>query len=132
MAYTVRLYHKTLITVSPKDTAATDYDTLAREPVLQVARATTLTINAQVEWTERRRPREGRSGREDKSIGYLVVLTADLTKKSWTPTAGDKIVDIPDRPGTYYVTSATPHAHRGGKPRTMHISFTDKVPAKVR
>jgi hypothetical protein len=132
MAYVVRLYHTVEITVSPVDTAATDYRTRAREPVLQVARATTLIIDAQVEWTERRRPNQGRSGREDKSIGYLVVLTRDLTTKGWTPTPGDKIVSIPDRPGTYYVTSATPHAHRRGKPRTMHVAFTDKVPAKRR
>jgi len=131
MAYPVRLYHKTTITVTPKDTATTEYHTLAREPVLQVARGAAFTISAQVEWTERRRPRPSRAGREDKSIGYLVVLTKDLTTKSWTPVAGDKL-SIPDDTGTYYVTSTTPHAYRGGRARTMHIAYTDQVPAKVR
>jgi len=132
MAYQVRLLFPVKVTVSPKDDAATEVNTLAREPVLQVARSTDVKIKAQVEWTERRRGQQDRSGREDKSQGYLVVLTRDLAVKGWTPKYGDKIVDIPGEPGTYYVVSATPHAHRGGEHRTMHVEFRDRMPTKAR
>ena len=132
MAYQVRLLFKVEVTVEPVDKTATEYNNLAREPVLQVARSTQVKINAQVEWTERRRKKENRSGLESKSQGYLVVLTKDLVTKAWTPKVGDKIVDIPGELGTYYVWSATPHAHRGGKHRTMHVGFRDQTPTRGR
>jgi hypothetical protein len=131
MAYQVRLLFPVDVTVQPTDKANTEYNTLAREPVLEVARATSIVIKAQVEWAERKRGAQDRSGREDKSQGYFVVLTKDLTTKGWTPKYGDKITNIPDHPGVYYVISATPHAHRGGKSRTMHVEFRDRMPTKA-
>ena len=130
MAYQVRLLFPVDVEIEPVDKAATKYDSSAREPVLQVARGTTVTLPAQVEWTERNRPNPTRAGTQHKSRGYLVLLTRTLPTYSYTPKRGDKIVSIPNRPGKYFVTSITPHAHRNGVPQTLHLEFADRSPTQ--
>lgn len=130
MAYQVRLLFPVDVEIEPVDKASTHYDDSAREPVLQVARAAAVTIPAQVEWTERNRPNPTRAGVQNKSRGYLVLLTRTLPPYSYEPKRGDKIVTIPNRPGIYFVTSVTPHAHRNGVPQTLHLEFSDRSPTQ--
>ena len=130
MAYQVRLLFPVDVEIEPVDKSSTFYDDSAREPILQVDRNATVTVPAQVEWTDRNRPSQTRTGPQHKSSGYLVILTRTLPDLRYTPKRGDKIVTIPNYSGTYFVTSITPHAHRDGVPQTLHLDFSDRNPTQ--
>jgi hypothetical protein len=125
----VRLYFPVDVTIQPIDKTATKYNGPAREPVLQVARAVApILISAQVQWIRRNAPVMTKAGLVLKTNGYLVVLTEDLEALSYTPSFGDRITDIPDEPGTYFVTELRPGAHKGGKNQIMNLYFEDRNP----
>lgn len=126
----VRLYFTVEVTISPVDRDGTDWDRRAREPIHQVARSEDVILRVQVHFTSRNRPEFTAAGVVNKTSGHLVVLQKTLEAKGYTPTIGDRITDIPGETGIYYVTSATPKAHKNGRNRTVHINFEDRKPIK--
>lgn len=127
----VRLFFTCDVTISPIAKDETAWNELAREPVLQVARAAdNVIIKAQVQFTVRGNPEMSRGGVAEKTQGYLVVRVDQIAARGYTPQRGDKIVSIPGETGVYFVTSVTPRAHKGGRNRTLHIFFEDRQSVK--
>ena len=127
----VRLLFPVNVTIEPLDKAGTDYDPVTREPVLQVARAATVTIPAQAAPIERGRLEVIDEGVTPRTTGYLVVLVDDCEARSYSPGRGDKITGIPGDTSVYFVVSVTPHAHKFGRNQTWHLNFEDRSPVKV-
>lgn len=127
----VRLLFPVDVTVEPLNAAATITDPRTREPIFGVARSAAITIPAQVQFGVRAQRNLTDAGDAPTSLGYLVILVSDAEARSWTPIAGDKITDIPSHTGIYFVTSVTPHAHKGGRARTLHLAFADRSPVKA-
>lgn len=129
MAY-VRLLFPCWVTVSPISKSTTRWNSAAREPVLQVARAADdVQVRAQVEFITRRNPDTSpKTGVSEKTSGYLVVLVDEIATIPYAPKRGDKITAIPGEDGVFYVTYVTPHAHKGGRNRTLHLGFEDRQP----
>lgn len=127
----VRLLFPVTVTIEPLDAAATITDPRTREPVFGVARKAAITIPAQVQFGVRAQRNLGDAGDAPTSLGYLVILVSDAATRSYTPVAGDRITNIPDHAGIYFVTSVTPHAHKGGRARTLHLAFSDRSPVKA-
>lgn len=127
----VRLHFTVDVTIEPIDRSATEWNTRAREPILQVAREVDpVVVRAQVQFTSRGDPAFTRSGIAEKTSGYLVVRVDDLEAMDYTPTRGDKITDIPGETGTYFITFIRPGAHKYGRNRILNLGFEDRAPVK--
>lgn len=118
------------VTLSPIDTSATEYDRRAREPVLQVARAASVTLEAQVVWNSVGRASPNRGGIQEKSAGYLVFRQVDLDDAGYVPARGDRITSIPGYSGAWFFVSFEPAATRGGAPTLLIANFEDRQPTR--
>lgn len=128
----VRLLFPVDITIEPIDKTGTDYDPITREPILQVARAATVTIPAQAAPIETDRLETTDEGPTLMSSGYFVILVDDCIARSYTPRDGDKITTSGGLAVRYFVTSVTPHAHKFGRNQTWHLNYEGREPVKRR
>jgi hypothetical protein len=128
----VRLLFPVDIVIEPVDKAGTDYDPITREPILQVARAESVTISAQAAPIETDRLEVTDEGPEYVSSGYFVILVDDCTSRSYTPRVGDKITASGGLAVRYFVISVTPHAHKFGRNQTWHLNYESRDPTKRR
>jgi hypothetical protein len=128
---TPRLIHPVTVTVKPIDRASTEQNTLAREPVKVLKRATTLTLQAQVQWARRNDPDAQRGGAVRHDAGYLICLVTGLDSAGWTPIQGDLITDIGAIANlALYVTGSEPCMHYDGIHKGLMVNFADKRPAR--
>jgi hypothetical protein len=127
----VRLLFPCEVEIEPVDRAGTITAGAAREPVLQVKRKTTVTIDAQIEMTEADGLALGDGGVTPRSLGYLVILVDDALARSYTPARGDRVKTLPGQSGNLYVASVTPHAHKFGRNQTWHLGIEDRAPVKT-
>lgn len=130
------------LTILPKNIATTGtnnvnshYDEDAQEPVQDVPRQAEVKIEAQIRFLEKERIKKEDKGTSLVTNGYVSFRTKDLAAKSYTPSYGDKLINIASINGDshdveLYFTSngrLTGYYHADGF-TLMIVEFTDKSP----
>lgn len=117
------------VTVEQVNKAGTAFDTLAREPVKQSARAAGVELLAQVSWGRSYKSSRwggGQGGEIDDASGYLVFAVADLDDAGVTLAKGDKVATIAGRTANVWLTSKVWAGHLNGAPTLEIWDIADK------
>lgn len=127
-----RLLHPVEVVIEPIDVAATVYRPNAREPIKTVARKTTVSVSAQVQWNKNRAPDAIRAGIAETASGYFIFLKSDLSDASYVPRHGDRVITIADTPQpiSLYLKDQEPCGHYDGEYWMLRVDFVDKAPAR--
>mgnify|MGYP003989222851 CR=1 FL=1 len=125
-----RLIHPQTVKIASKDAASTLMDDGAKEPVLQIARATAWAIKAQVSFAAQTKPSARATGIGVTGAGYLIILKRDLAALGKTITFGDKITEIAGETVQFFVDEVTNVISYTGASQAYKVDFTDKTPTK--
>lgn len=134
-----RLFHPELVTIQPMDRAGQVVDDLADEPYARIARGSAVQVLAQVEENDlnRRRPTQG--GAVVTNSGVVTFRPRDLTRASYTPTAGDMITAVADKKGNnprtvrWYLQDGGRYSGkrpRGRSPDLVVCRFSPRPPSR--
>lgn len=93
------LGHKELLTIEPIDRENTPFDTLAGEPIGNIARGEAITLPAQLETTTESSRTPGQGGARRPVVATAGFLTADVDAAGWSPANGDRVVQVADTKG---------------------------------
>lgn len=115
------------------------YDENFAEPVGQMRRKQRpIKLSAQLKIKDTDDPDQAPAGVSERSVGYLLFLTADLKKKQVTIDRGDRVVQLGDgdngREVDYYITKLQWRGHypEHGGPTLLKAFFEDRQPSRLR
>ena len=111
------------------------YDEEAREPIQDVPRESTVTINAQLTFFKKEDVKKEEKGVSLRTSGHVAFRMIDLKAIGYVPKYGDKVVKLTQKDGTsydvaiYFVSNGklSGYYHRDGF-TLMLIDITDKEP----
>lgn len=110
------------------------FDANAREPVGQVMRADSVTLQAQVvvtQWSAPAWKLGGQGGVSEASAGHLAFLYRDLVAAGVTLRRGDRITSIAGDARNLYLTRRRLTGHLSGVTNVEVWDFEDKKPSKL-
>ena len=128
---TPRLVHPVTVQIEPVDKSRSAWDTHAREEVPQLARAATVTLQAQVHWGRQRDQEPSPTGSMEHGAGWLVFTRRGLESAPYTPAPGDRVLTIDGRTVELYLLDAG--LDRGQYNSTRHLvrcTFVDRQPRR--
>jgi hypothetical protein len=128
---TPNLIHPVDVVIETRVLATTVYDEDTREPVRQAARATEITIPAQILWDFHDDPRLKNAGLEMDESGYFLVRIVDLQAAGVSLGYGDRVTKIGDLPFELYITRTRPMGHYPpGGATLLRCYYSDRDPTQ--
>ncbi len=128
---TPNLIQPTSVTVSPLDRVNTRYNSKTRAPIKMLKRETSVQFEAQVQFNALSRAQAAPAGLVRETSGYLIARATDLTKISYVPETGDKLITVGSKTGLdLYITMIQDTAYYDGSPTLTLMEFNDRKPSR--
>lgn len=128
-----RLIHPVPVVLVQTNASGTLYDPDTREPIQDVARTAPVTLQGQVNWEGDKQLRNGETGAEEGSLGYVVFRLSDLKARGIEIKREDRFTELgKGYAANVYVVKIQPMGHYPGQqgPTLLKVYFQDRMPTK--
>lgn len=127
------LIHPVTIEIQQKDSADTEFDEDAREPVQFITRDQTVTCPGQVNWGASMDASHSRGGAGEDADGYVLFRYVDLNERSITLQREDRIISIGGVAANVYIKKLRPTGHYPDVdgPTLLRAYFEDRQPSRL-